>query len=301
MQTLHYARSVLIQKYVKIVIMGLYELRKEVVALLIPVAIIIWAINLKQWAIAQGAIIFGLSEGAMLGYLKLREERKKNQEIRLTKLNDGVFKRWMKFSKNESKLFYIEISIDENIDKVLLKDAIGFLESKRKKYGNILELKKTITELKKNYNRIGEDIIPKINAQFSIAYPSLKYMEARKVTGSENCYVIEAINFLIWYRLKKNFLKTGLVKWDNILLEENYEDNMWRLMSNFAWKFFIQSKNKSDVNEKYFMTQVENIIIKKLSEDLKQQSKLYEELNQHLTEFKDKVHGLSIDIELNRV
>ena len=126
-------------------------------------------------------------------------------------------------------------------------------------------------------------------------------MEARKVTGSENCYVIEAIHFLIWYKLKKTFLKTGLVKWDNIFLEEKYEDNMWRLMSNFAWKYFIQSKNKSDVNEKYFMTKVENIIIINIFEDLKQQTKLYEELNKHLTEFKDEVHSLSIDIELNRV
>lgn len=236
-----------------------------------------------------------------LGKEIARETQKlKKEGERLKILNDKVFKLWMNIQKNESE-FKIETSIDENIDTVLLKEAKSFLKERRKKYGQILDLRKKITELKKNYNRIGEDIITNINAQFSIAYPSLKSMEARKVTGSENCYVIEAINFLIWYRLKKNFLKTGLIKWDNILLEEKYEDNMWRLMSNFAWKFFIQSKNKSDVNETYFMTKVENIIIKNISKDLKQQSKPYEKLDQYLTEFKNKVHSLSIDIELNRV
>lgn len=280
--------------------MGLYERQKELIVLLIPFAIIIWAINLEQWDIVRGAIFFWVSEGAVLGYLKLREERKKNQEKRLTKLNDGVFKRWMSVSKSRM-LFQINIPIDENIDTVLLEDAITFLNSKRKKYGQILKLRKKIIEIKNNYNSIGENIETKIYSQLSIVYPSLESIESRQVTGKENCYITDNIINLIYYRLKRNFLKNGVVKWDNIHFKNISEDGIWRLISNLAWRVFIQSKNKIDVYEECFKNTMEELIIKILSDDLKQQVKLIKGIDQKLSEFKDEVHRLSIDIEMDRV
>lgn len=176
--------------------MGLCEKQKELVVLITPPLVAGFATIFGLISLGQAIITSFVVDVPMITYVYLRDKRIKKQEKLLTKTNIDVFKLWMNAKKNESE-FQIEISIDENIDEVLLKDAIDFLESKRKKYGRILDLRKKIMELKKDYNCIGENIITEINSQLSIAYPSLEPIESRKVTGSENCYVINAIIFLI--------------------------------------------------------------------------------------------------------
>lgn len=280
--------------------MGLCEKQKELVVLITPPLVAGFATIFGLISLGQAIITSFVVDVPMITYVYLRDKRIKKQEKLLTKTNIDVFKLWMNAKKNESE-FQIEISIDENIDEVLLKDAIDFLESKRKKYGRILDLRKKIMELKKDYNCIGENIITEINSQLSIAYPSLEPIESRKVTGSENCYVINAIIFLIWYNLRKEFLKEGQISWKTIILEEKKEDNLWRLKVNLQYKYLIQSNNSKDVSKKLFKTTIENLIIKNLSDNLKKQDELHKELTKDLKQFKNEVHTLSIDIETNRV
>lgn len=280
--------------------MGLCEKQKELVVLITPPLVAGFATIFGLISLGQAIITSFVVDVPMITYVYLRDKRIKKQEKLLTKTNIDVFKLWMNAKKNESE-FQIEISIDENIDEVLLKDAIDFLESKRKKYGRILDLRKKIMELKKDYNCIGENIITEINSQLSIAYPSLEPIESRKVTGSENCYVINAIIFLIWYNLRKEFLKEGQISWKTIILEEKKEGNLWRLKVNLQYKYIIQSNNSKDVSKKLFKTTIENLIIKNLSDNLKKQDELHKELTKDLKQFKNEVHTLSIDIETNRV
>lgn len=277
-------------------VLGFLDLRTLFTELIV-MAIVYWFSELRKRDEKPPV----LDEEKLAKNLATEQQKLKEKEKYLKTLNDGVFTRWKNVSKDESEEFYVKIQIDENIDKLLLKDAIDFLEFKRKKYGQILELRKKIMELKKDYNCIGERIITEINSHLSMAYPSLKSIESRKLTGNENCYVINAIIFLIWYKLKKELLKEGQINWKTIILEEKKEGNIWRLKANLQYEYIIQSNDSEDVSKKFFKTTIENLIIKILADDLKQQDKLYEELNKDLTEFKNKVHSLSYDIEVNRV
>jgi len=238
-----------------------------------------------------------------------RLAKRKRQKLGI--LNNELFKPWKNVSIFEEP-FRIRIIIEERSSlpysgkgtepSSLTYFEVGreWLNSKSDSTRKIWQKWKEIEGLKSKHNDMGNETKKKTGDYLSKAYPSLKSLEAGKVGSQDCCYVIDNIINLVWYRLKESFLRNGHLDWGNIRFEEEQEDNVWRLVCNLAWRVFVQSKNREDIDKEHFKNIMESLFLE-TSKELRELNELRDKIVQSLGDFRGKMNSLTIDIDLKKV
>lgn len=172
---------------------------------------------------------------------KAQDELRKEDERR-KKLNEKLFKPWKEVSISIGKPFYMRFDIDispnlldyspsvgKNIGEpqalTYFEEGVDFLNQTSDYTRTIWLMWKDLEDLKSKYDSISEQIQKRMGEELKKAYPSLQRLEA-PYTVNQDCYVIDSITQLIWFRLKDDFLKNGQVSWEGIVFEEKTEDTL---------------------------------------------------------------------------
>lgn len=252
-----------------------------------------------------GSLTFTWVFSMFWGVLKEARQDEKEGRIRKQnanrKLNDKVFKKWENVSA-PSYMFHIKIKTEEDIDSYLFEKAKRFLKDESDETREILRLWTQIGEIPEDslltkHNRIGKELREKITAKLREAYPSLQAEEAKYVKVHDNCFVTNNIIGFVESALKPKCLENEAVNWEKVLEKEFYNDvepPIWKLICH---EVCIQSENENDVDKTSFQ-QVMTNLIQHIRSDLRQQSELEEEINTALQDFRERMHRLTVDIDL---
>lgn len=228
------------------------------------------------------------------------EERKKEERIR-KKLNDNVFKKWEKVSGTPYML-HVKIKIEEKIDQYLFGKAKKLLKDESDQTREILGLWNQIDEnledsLSFEYNKMGKKVEEKIIKSICKAYSSLQPEEARFVKIHDNCFVTDNIIRFVESSLKPKFLKNEPIDWEKILEKQFYHDVKPPIWSLNCHGICIQSENESDVYQKNFQNVMKDLM-QSIRHQLKQLDELQEKIDTNLKDFKEKMHRMTVDIDL---
>lgn len=247
-----------------------------------------WGVNMFVWA-----------------FMEIRQQqtdkRKKEEKIR-KKLNDDVFKNWNKVSATP-EMFHVETKIEKEIDPYLFEIAKEFLKDEDDHTREILRLWNRIDEsledsLSSEYNKIGEKVVKRIIKSIHKEYSSLKAIsKPTLVKYRDECYVTHNIIRFVEFSLKPKLLKNESVDWEKILAIETYENTEPKIFILACHGVCIQSKDESNVQKQRFQNMMQDLM-QSILHKLKQLEGLQEKIDKNLKDFIEKMHRMSVDIDL---